>query len=62
MLVIPAVDVKDGRAVKHKVDIGIENSREYQVMGKDLQAGAEVVVLGNYELTNGMAVTTGDCK
>ena len=54
--------VKDGRAVKHIVEIGIENPREYQVIGKDLQVGQDVVVLGNYELTNGMAVTTGDCR
>jgi membrane fusion protein (multidrug efflux system) len=50
--------VKHGRAVKHTVEIGIENAKEYQVMGKDLQAGEDVVVLGNYELTNGMPVTT----
>jgi membrane fusion protein (multidrug efflux system) len=54
--------VKDGRAVKHIVEIGIENPREYQVMGNELQAGAEVVILGNYELTDGMAVRTGACR
>jgi membrane fusion protein (multidrug efflux system) len=54
--------VKDNHAVKHTVDIGIENAREYQVMGKDLQTGDDVVVLGNYELTNGIAVRTEDCR
>jgi membrane fusion protein (multidrug efflux system) len=54
--------VKDGRAVKHIVEIGIENPREYQVIGNGLQAGAKVVVLGNYQLTNGMAVAAGDCR
>lgn len=53
--------VRDGRAVKHTVDIGIENAGEYQVLGEDLKAGEEIVVLGNYELTNGMAVRTGTC-
>ena len=54
--------VKDGRAVKHKVDIGIENAREYQVIGKNLDTGDNVVVLGNYELTDGMMVITEPCK
>lgn len=54
--------VKDGRAVKHIVEIGVENPRQYQVTGKDLRAGQDVVVLGNYELTNGMAVTMGACR
>jgi len=54
--------VKDGRAVKHTVEIGFENAGQYQVIGKDLEAGQEVVVLGNYELTDGMAVTTEPVK
>ena len=54
--------VKDSRAVKHTVTIGVENATEYQVMGKDLRAGEDVVVLGNYELTDGMAVTREACK
>ncbi len=31
--------VKEGRAVKHNVIIGIANAREYQVMGEDLKPG-----------------------
>ncbi len=54
--------VKDGHATKHIVEIGIENSREYQVMGKDLEAGEDVVFSGNYELSDGMAVTTEACR
>jgi len=54
--------VKDGRAVKHLVQIGIENSREYQITGDELKAGEDVVVSGNYELLEGMAVTTEACK
>lgn len=54
--------VKDGRAVRHTVDVGIENARESQVAGLDLQEGENVVVLGNYELSDGMAVTTEACR
>jgi len=55
--------VKNGRAVKHQIEIGLENAKEYQVTSQDLQAGEDVVVLGNYELTDGMAViTTGTCR
>ncbi len=54
--------VKDGRAVKHTVEIRIENDREYQILGKDLRAGDDVVVLGNYELTDGMVIATGPCR
>ena len=54
--------VKDGRAVKHTVEIGVENAQAYQVSGKDLRGGEQVVILGNYELTDGMKVETGSCK
>jgi membrane fusion protein (multidrug efflux system) len=54
--------VKDGRAVRHTIEIGIENAGEYQVIGKELQAGDDVVVLGNYELTDGMAVKMEGCR
>jgi membrane fusion protein (multidrug efflux system) len=50
--------VKEGRAVKHIVQIGLENAGEYQVSGKNLQAGDRVVIEGNYELSDGMAVTS----
>lgn len=48
--------VKDGHAQEHTVQVGLENDREVEVSGKDLQAGEPVVTLGNYELTDGMAV------
>lgn len=54
--------VKDGAAVEHKVEIGQETAKEYQVTGQKLQAGEPVVVEGNYELVDGMQVETGACQ
>ncbi len=48
--------IKDNRAVKHLVQVGLRNDREVEIKGGDLQAGEPVVVLGNYELKDGMAV------
>lgn len=48
--------VKDGKAVKHTVRLGVENDRQVQVIGEDLKEGDPVVTVGNYELENGMAV------
>jgi membrane fusion protein (multidrug efflux system) len=48
--------VKDGRASRHIVDVGLENEKEVEVFSKDLQAGDRVVALGNYELSDGMSV------
>jgi membrane fusion protein (multidrug efflux system) len=48
--------VKDGRAVMHLVETGLENAREVEVKSPNLQTGEPVVVLGNYELKDGMAV------
>ena len=48
--------VRDGRAVKHIVRTGIESGSGVQVFGGGLNPGDEVVVLGNYELKDGMAV------
>lgn len=48
--------VLDGRAVKHAVQIVLENEKEIEVSGTDLQVGQPVVTLGNYELDDGMAV------
>jgi membrane fusion protein, multidrug efflux system len=48
--------VKDGRAEQHTVQVGMENDKEVAVKGKDLHAGEAVVILGNYELKDGMAV------
>ncbi len=54
--------IKDCRAVKHFVEISVEDAREFQIAGKDLQVGEQVVVRGNYELTSGMRVTTEACR
>ncbi len=48
--------VRDGRAVKHFVQTGLESGNEVQVSGIGLKPGDEAVVLGNYELRNGMNV------
>ncbi len=48
--------IKNGLAVKHLVKIGPRNDREVEVKGAGLKAGEPVVVLGNYELKDGMAV------
>lgn len=49
--------VKNGRAVKHQVQIGVDNDTEVEVIAADLKEQDEVVVLGNYELQSGMAVS-----
>jgi membrane fusion protein (multidrug efflux system) len=51
--------VAGGAARKHVVQIGLENEKEFQVIGKDLSPGDWVVVLGNYELKDGMKVKVG---
>ncbi len=48
--------VKDSKAVKHSVKVGLENDREVQVIADDLHEGELVVVLGSYELEDGMKV------
>ena len=48
--------VKNDRAVKHRVTMGLEDQKDIRITGTDLQPGEPVVVLGNYELTDGMAV------
>jgi membrane fusion protein, multidrug efflux system len=50
--------VSQGRARKHVVETGLENERVIEVVGKNLKPGDPVVVLGNYELKNGMRVRT----
>ena len=49
--------IKNGKAHLHIVDIGLQNSKEVQISGRNLKAGDLVVVLGNYELKDGMPVT-----
>lgn len=50
--------ISQGRARKHVVQTGLENERFIEVVAKDLKPGEPVVVLGNYELKNGMRVRT----
>lgn len=49
--------VKNGHAVKHQVQISLENDQQVEVIAADLKAEDEVVVLGNYELEPGMTVS-----
>ena len=54
--------VKEGRAVKHTVQVGLESAKEAEVSGAELSPGEQVVVLGNYELKDGMAVRVESSK
>ena len=46
----------DGKARKHVVRIGLENDRETEIIADDLKPGDPVIVAGNYQLEDGMAV------
>jgi membrane fusion protein (multidrug efflux system) len=48
--------VKDGKAVRHEVKVGITSGDLVEVIADDLAVGDAVVTLGNYELDDGMAV------
>ena len=48
--------IKNNHAVKHSVQIGLENDKQIEVIADDLHEQDEVVSLGNYELEDGMAV------
>jgi membrane fusion protein (multidrug efflux system) len=48
--------IKEGHAVKHIVGVGLENDEETEIKSPDLWPGEAVVVLGNYELKEGVAV------
>ncbi len=48
--------VRDGHAVAHKITTGLETDTETEVLGGGLNPGDEVVVQGNYQLEDGMAV------
>ena len=48
--------VKNNKAVKHAVQVGIETDRETQVTADDLASGESVVVSGTLELDDGMDV------
>lgn len=51
--------MKNQHAVRHEVQVGIENTHEIELIAKDLRPGEPVVVDGNYELSDGMAIATG---
>lgn len=51
--------VRDKHAVRYLVQLGIQTAKETEVTAPDLKAGEQVVVRGNYELTDGMAVAPG---
>jgi membrane fusion protein, multidrug efflux system len=48
--------IENNHAVKHVVRLGLENATDVQVIGNGLQEGQSVVVAGNSELRDGMAV------
>ena len=48
--------VKDGRARKHIINVGMETDREVEISGDGIAPDDQVVILGNYELKDGMAV------
>jgi membrane fusion protein, multidrug efflux system len=50
--------VKDGHAVRHAVQLGLQTDAMVELIGGDLQPGDDAVVLGNYELEDGMPVQT----
>ena len=54
--------VRNNRAVKHIVQIGIENAEEVVVFGDTLTSNEPVVILGNYELSDGMKVQIEDAQ
>jgi len=48
--------IEKGHAVQHQVQIGLENDTQAEVIANDLKEQDEIVVLGNYELEDGMAI------
>jgi len=48
--------VKNGRAHRHIVSIGLESGKEVEISGVDIKKGELAVVLGNYEIRDGMSV------
>ncbi|MEA3245813.1 MAG: efflux RND transporter periplasmic adaptor subunit [Gemmatimonadota bacterium] len=50
--------VRGGRALRRVVTVGVETDSLVQVRGQGVQPGDSVVVLGNYELSDGMRVRT----
>lgn len=49
--------VKDGKAIRVAVEMGVETDSETEVSGEKLAVNLPVVVLGNYELADGAKVS-----
>ncbi|HLN84810.1 MAG TPA: hypothetical protein VK200_00060, partial [Candidatus Limnocylindrales bacterium] len=49
--------VDSNRAKEHHVQVALQNDREIEVIAPDLHAGDLAVILGNYELKDGMTVS-----
>jgi membrane fusion protein, multidrug efflux system len=67
--VLPAGDgsytlftIKDGRAIKHLVRKNLQNDQEVELKDGGLRVGEPVVVLGNYELKDGLAVKIQEAR
>ncbi len=54
--------VQDGRAVKHIVKVLLENDKEVFFSAAGLKPGDKAVVLGNYELKDGMTVRIAESR
>ncbi len=48
--------IRNGHAVRHEVQVLVQNGDRVQVAGQELDVAEPVVVQGNYELQDGMAV------
>jgi multidrug efflux pump subunit AcrA (membrane-fusion protein) len=49
--------VDQNRAKEHHVQVTLQNDREVEVIAPDLHSGDLAVILGNYELKDGMSVS-----
>jgi membrane fusion protein (multidrug efflux system) len=49
--------IQNGRAVRHDVEVGIDNGTEIQIRSTKLKAGMSVITVGSAQLTDGMRVT-----
>jgi hypothetical protein len=48
--------VVQGHAVRHRIRIGLENDSQVEIIALTVKEQDDIVVLGNYELQDGMAV------
>lgn len=49
--------IQDGKAVRHEVEVGIDNGTDIEIRSPELKSGMSVVIVGNSQLTDGMRVT-----